>query len=115
MMAALLAVTGSVFADDRLYIGDFEIQPGETKTVDVLLDNPGAEYRDLQFDLYLPGGITVAQDEDGEYLVETGSRCTRRHTAAMNYRDGHYICVLNSTAKNPLTGNSGDNIGRAHV
>ena len=51
MMAALLAVTGSVFADDRLYIGDFEIQPGETKTVDVLLDNPGAEYRDLQFDL----------------------------------------------------------------
>ena len=108
MMAALLAVTGSVFADDRLYIGDFEIQPGETKTVDVLLDNPGAEYRDLQFDLYLPGGITVAQDEDGEYLVETGSRCTRRHTAAMNYRDGHYICVLNSTAKNPLTGNSGD-------
>ncbi len=93
---------------DKLYFEDFEIEPGEELEVEVLLDNPGAEYRDLQFDLYLPEGITVVQDEDKEFLVDTGSRCTKKHTIGFSYTDGHYVCMLYSTAKNPLTGNSGD-------
>ena len=93
---------------DNLYIEDFEIEPGETNEVEILLDNPNAEYRDLQFDLYLPKGITVAQDEDEEFLVENGSRCTKKHTVGFSYSDGHYVCMLYSTAKSPLTGNSGD-------
>ena len=93
---------------DKLYIEDFEMEPGEEKEVTILLDNPDAEYRDLQFDLYLPEGITVAQDEDEEFLVDTGSRCTKKHTIGFSYTDGHYVCMLYSTAKNPLTGNSGD-------
>ena len=93
---------------DKLYFEDFEIEPGEEKEVTILLDNPGAEYRDLQFDLYLPEGITVVQDEDEEFLVDTGSRCTKKHTIGFSYTDGHYVCMLYSTAKNPLTGNSGD-------
>ena len=93
---------------DKLYFENFEIEPGETKVVNVLLDNPNAEYRDLQFDLYLPEGITVVQDEDDEFLVDTGSRCTKKHTIGFSYTDGHYVCMLYSTAKNPLTGNSGD-------
>ena len=93
---------------DRLYIEDFEIEPGEEREVTILLDNPDAEYRDLQFDLYLPEGITVVQDEDEEFLVDTGSRCTKKHTIGFSYTDGHYVCMLYSTAKNPLSGNSGD-------
>ncbi len=93
---------------DKLYFEDFEIEPGEEKEVNILLNNPNAEYRDIQFDLYLPEGITVVQDEDDEFLVDTGSRCTKKHTTGFSYRDGHYVCMLYSTAKNPLTGNSGD-------
>ena len=93
---------------DKLYLEDFEIEPGEEKEVNILLDNPNAEYRDLQFDLYLPEGISVVQDEDEEFLVDTGSRCTKKHTIGFSYTDGHYVCMLYSTAKNPLTGNSGD-------
>jgi hypothetical protein len=93
---------------DKLYFEDFEIAPGEEKEVNILLNNPNAEYRDIQFDLYLPEGITVVQDEDDEFLVYTGSRCTKKHTTGFSYRDGHYVCMLYSTAKNPLTGNSGD-------
>ena len=93
---------------DKLYFEDFEIEPGEEKEVNILLNNPNAEYRDIQFDLYLPEGITVVQDEDDEFLVYTGSRCTKKHTTGFSYRDGHYVCMLYSTAKNPLTGNSGD-------
>ena len=93
---------------DKLYFEDFEIEPGEEKEVNILLNNPNAEYRDIQFDLYLPEGITVVQDEDDEFLVDTGSRCTKKHSVGFSYRDGHYVCMLYSTAKNPLTGNSGD-------
>ncbi len=93
---------------DKLYFENFEIEPGEEKEVNILLDNPNAEYRDLQFDLYLPEGITVVQDEDEEFLVDTGSRCTKKHTIGFSYTDGYYVYMLYSTAKNPLTGNSGD-------
>ena len=93
---------------DKLYFEDFEIEPGEELEVEVLLDNPGAEYRDLQFDLYLPEGITVVQDEDEEFMVDKGDRCTKKHTIGFSYTDGHYVCMLYSTAKNPLSGNSGD-------
>lgn len=104
----LLVFVGNIYGQDKIYIADFEIMPGETKTVDILLDNPNAEYRDLQFDFYLPDGISVVQDDDEEFLVDMGSRCTRKHTVGFSYRDGHYVCMLYSTAKNPLTGNSGD-------
>ena len=108
LIAMLFTIASNAFADDKLYFEDFEIEPGETKVVNILLDNPEAEYRDLQFDLYLPEGITVAQDEDDEFLVELGSRCTKKHSVGFSYTDGHYVCMLYSTAKNPLTGNSGD-------
>lgn len=107
-IAMLFTIASNVFADDKLYFADFDIEPGEEKEVSILLDNPEAEYRDLQFDLYLPEGITVAQDEDDEFLVELGSRCTKKHSVGFSYTDGHYVCMLYSTAKNPLTGNSGD-------
>ena len=108
LMAMLFAVASSAFADDKLYFADFEIEPGEELEVEVLLDNPDAEYRDLQFDLYLPEGITVVQDEDEEFMVDKGDRCTKKHTIGFSYTDGHYVCMLYSTAKNPLSGNSGD-------
>ena len=108
LMGMLLLATSNVFADDKLYFEDFELSPGETKEVEILLDNPDAEYRDLQFDLYLPEGITVAQDEDDEFLVDKGSRCTKKHTVGFSFSEGHYVCMLYSTAKSPLTGNSGD-------
>ncbi len=93
---------------EKLYIEDFEMEPGEEKEVNILLNNPDAEYRDLQFDLYLPEGITVVQDEDDEFMVDKGDRCTKKHTIGFSYTDGHYVCMLYSTAKNPLSGNSGD-------
>lgn len=108
LMAMLFTIANSTFAGDNLYFKDFEMKPGEEVEVEILLDNPDAEYRDLQFDLFLPEGITVVQDEDEEFLVDTGSRCTKKHTIGFSYTDGHYVCMLYSTAKNPLTGNSGD-------
>ena len=68
LMAMLFTMISSAFADDKMYIADFEIKPGEKKEVDILLNNPDAQYRDLQFDLYLPAGITWMQDEYEDFL-----------------------------------------------
>ncbi len=44
---------------DRFYIEDFELAPGETQSVSVILDNKKA-YTGFQSDIYLPEGITAA-------------------------------------------------------
>ena len=107
LAALLLTIVGNTFAADRLYIENFELLPGETKTVDILLDNPDAEYRDMQFDLYLPKGISVVKNGSGKYMVTKGSRCTEEHAVGLSLIDGHYVCTLYSVAKPPLAGNSG--------
>ncbi len=107
LAALLLAIVGNTFAADRLYTENFELLPGETKTVDILLDNPDAEYRDMQFDLYLPDGISVVKNGSGKYMVTKGSRCTEEHAVGLSFIDGHYVCTLYSVAKPPLAGNSG--------
>ena len=46
-------------ATDRFYIEDFTINPGETITVSIQLDNE-VSYTAFQSDLYLPEGLTAA-------------------------------------------------------
>lgn len=55
----LMAVVNYIAADNRVSITDFSISAGETKDVNVLLDNE-ISYVAFQFDLYLPEGITLA-------------------------------------------------------
>ena len=49
-------------ADDGLSISNFEVKPGETKTVSVVLNNASA-VAGFQFDLVLPAGITLTNAE----------------------------------------------------
>ena len=106
-LGMLFAFAGNIHADDKLYIEDFTIEKGETKTVEVLLDNPNVEYRDIQFNLYLPDGISVATDEEDELMYELGSRCTDDHVLVLAESGDHYVGMLYSSAANPLSGNSG--------
>lgn len=107
-MTMLLTLWGNILATDKLYIEDFRIKPGEKMIVDILLNNPEAEYRDLQFDLYLPEGIIWVQDEYGDFICENSARCTSNHSNAVSpIETNHYRCVLNSMKKAPLSGNSG--------
>ncbi len=107
IVATLLTMFSGLRAEDKLYMEDFTIQQGETKTVEVLLDNPDAEYRDVQFDLYLPEGISVATDGEGELMYELGSRCTSNHVLMLAEVDDHYVGMLYSSGSASLTGNNG--------
>lgn len=54
----VVAATFSVAATDLLFMKDFNIQPGGTALVEILLDNE-EQYTAFQTDLYLPEGLTL--------------------------------------------------------
>ncbi len=77
---------------DCFYINDFSINPGETKLVEINLDNDSV-YTALQADIYLPEGLTIEQ-EDGDYLFELTDRKGRDHTIASTMLSNGAIRIL---------------------
>ena len=65
--------------DIRLTVLPFTLKAGEEKEVQILLDNPNDAFTGVQFDLYLPKGVSVAMDDEGYYCVDLGSRTTKRN------------------------------------
>lgn len=101
-----LLATASVSALDRLYINDFSISPGETKLVEVMLDNDSA-YTALQADIYLPDGLTIEQD-DGDYIFSLTDRKGSDHTlASATLSSGAIRLYITSQSLNTFGGNSG--------
>ena len=68
----LLAMTSNIHADE-LYVTDFFIMPGESKTVSVELTNPDHTYNALQFVLTLPSGLSIAKTSEGKLAVVPNS------------------------------------------
>ena len=106
----LLIILGSValygVAQDRFYIEDFQITPGETRTMNILLDNE-AGYTAFQTDLYLPQGMTVGQ-EDGDYIFDITARKARDHIIASQVQaDGAIRVMSYSPTIKAYSGNSG--------
>ncbi len=62
---------------NSLRIAPFALAPGEEKEIEVLMNNPGDAFCNIQFDLYLPEGIEVLSDDYG-YYVDLGSRTSSR-------------------------------------
>ena len=63
----------------------------------------------LQMDLYLPSGITLATDEDGDVKIETTDRVSNKHTVdCSKMADGSYRIICYSTKNNTFTGNGGE-------
>jgi hypothetical protein len=89
----------------------FTLEPGEEKEICVLLDNPGDAFTGIQFDLFLPDGISVPTDADGYYCIDLGSRtssrkhvlpeCTMKTDSTLRV-----LCYSNSNAT--FTGENGD-------
>lgn len=104
MAIAVMAI--SVSARDRLYITDFSIAPGESKTISVLLDND-TTYCALQTDIILPEGLTIDMDDD-EYIIDLTSRKAPDHVVSTNMlADGSIRVFVSSQNSRPFNGNSG--------
>ncbi len=95
-----------VVGDDRLYINDFSIEAGETKLVEIQLDNTVA-YTALQADIYLPEGLSIEQEDD-EYLFDLTDRKARNHTiSSSDLASGAIRILIASQTLKTFSGNSG--------
>lgn len=92
-----------------LKVFSFFIVPGEEKEVEVVLHNPDEAFTGLQFDLALPEGISLVNDEDG-YLISPGSRTnSRKHTIeARQQTDGTIRIMVYSNHNTNFSGTDGD-------
>ena len=115
MLLLLLTTALASFAQNvTVSIADFEIAPGEQKTVDILVTNDIAYGTDFGGDIYLPEGLKVVANEDGDYLTRNMTRCTTSHgltTATKaensNLKDGQIRFSLVSQSAKTLKGNEG--------
>ncbi len=107
--AAWLAFASQAMAD-KFTIADFSLQPGETKTISVELNNPDNEYIAFEFYMSLPEGVSILEDEEGFLLAElNGSRFTEDfELSASRLDDGTYRFICFSFPLTSLIGTSGE-------
>ena len=72
MLLAMGCIAAFAQGNNKLYIEDFDIAPGETKTLDIILENEDP-VSSLQFDITFPTGLSYVK----ESLERVTSRITR--------------------------------------
>lgn len=103
---AVILVAVSASGKDRLYIDNFNIAPGETMQVPVILLNDTA-YSGFQTDLYLPDGLSLDTEYD-EYIIDLTSRRDNSHTVTANLLSNGAIRIyVSSLSARPFSGYSG--------
>ena len=108
MTVAWLAFSGHAMADG-LAIADFSIQPGETKTIAVELNNTGNEYIAFEFYMSLPEGVSIAKNESSKLMAELNSGRINGHKLKVRQMaDGSYYFFCYSESNANITGTSGE-------
>ncbi len=75
----------SATTTDRIFINDFSIEPGETKTIEVKLAS-NLDYTAFQCDLYLPEGIRLVEGANGAFAsIASGIEGTHAVASALQY------------------------------
>lgn len=104
----LMGCLASFAGVNVLTIEDFDIAPGQSKTLEVLLDNEDP-VSSLQFDICFPEGLTY----DENSIAKVTSRVTRSSHSLMmvqqadgNYRAG-LLSTSSSTLNSAIKGNTG--------
>ena len=96
--------------DNTLSIDDMETRSGEQTVLSVNLENV-VDITNLQFDLVLPEGITIAQDEDGYELIDLSTERTsaRKHTIGNEAQaDGSMRILCYSGSNAVFSGTEGE-------
>lgn len=95
--------------NNTITVDDVTVTQGGRHSLAVNLINR-VEACGLQFDLYLPEGVIIPQDEDGFYLMSLSDRTTDKKTNIFDcakQQDGAYRILLGSTSSSAFTGNEG--------
>ncbi len=106
IVLAALPLSIAAQSSTKLYIDDYNIKAGETKTMNIGLSNPDMEVTALQFDLYLPDGLSIAIEDD-EYVVDIDRTTYKKHSLDTKANDGFVRFLLASSKKSVLSGTTG--------
>ena len=110
MLLAMGCIAAFAQGNNKLYIEDFDLAPGETKTLDIILENEDP-VSSLQFDIYFPDGLTYVEGS----LERNTSRLTRSSHSIVAAKQGdgkgYYSMGILSTssemANSSVKGNNG--------
>ena len=83
---------------------NISLKPGEEVTLGVELNNPDDDITGVQCDLYLPHGISIKKDADGEFISQATDRINTRkpHTLAWAWQSDGAMRLLNYSTTNQL-------------
>ena len=114
LLLLLTTVLASFAQNVKVSMEDFEIAPGEQKVVSINVTNDVPFGRQMGGDIFLPEGLKVVPNEDGDYLTRNMTRCTTSHalsaaTKAENpaFVEGQIRFSLQSASSKMLKGNEG--------
>lgn len=94
--------------ENFMSIDDVKMQPGEVKTIEVMMVNERDDIRGLQCDITLPEGISFLYDEDAEDYVTASSRIPKKLTLSSGMQDENTLRVAGvCTGSSCIYGNTG--------
>lgn len=110
MIAGLMGLVTEASAEDKFYLPDFEISAGESKQLAIQFESERVnDYVAFQFDLYLPDGLSVEQNNKGKYNFTFNTERNDDHTFSSSDREDGAIRVLAASLTNACFGEeSGD-------
>ena len=105
---ALLMAATHVMAVD-VTVDAVEITAGGSTEIVVNLANTETTLTGYQMTLYLPEGVSLATDSEGDYEYTLSSRHKKDHTMTIrSLSDGGYLLVCFSTGKKVIDGTEGE-------
>ena len=97
MLLAVGCIAAFAQGNNKLYIEDFDIAPGQTKTLDIILENEDP-VSSLQFDITFPTGLSYVENT----LERVTSRITRTShsiVAAMQGENVYRMGILSTSSE----------------
>lgn len=101
MLLAMGCIAAFAQGNNKLYIEDFDIAPGETKILDIILENEDP-VSSLQFDITFPTGLSYVE----ESLERVTSRITRTSHSIVAAKQGENVYRMGILSTSSETANS---------
>ncbi|MBR5086126.1 MAG: hypothetical protein IKX31_03865 [Muribaculaceae bacterium] len=102
-LTVTVTAQGFIVLGNEFYMDDFEIAPGTTLHVPVVLDNHASAIAGFQFDMYLPEGITTTASS-----FTLSDRKGETHQLVANKNGDHWSVVAFGYPTADFSGDSGD-------
>lgn len=107
LIAAVIPATINAQAA-KLYIEDFSINPGETKTINIIMENSDIQVWQAQLDVRLPEGLSVTKDEGDLNIELLRNDNKNKHSLDASETEGVIRILVSTTSDKIIKGTEGE-------